>query len=398
MPRAVSTALSPASSNALVSRLREAMGDEAVLRDAASRRYYANDLFWQPGMLPEAIVLPATPQQAAEAIGLACEAGAPVVPRGGAMSYTKGCLPAVRGAIVVDATGLTRILEINPVDAYVTVEAGCTWAALDAALDGTGWRAAFWGPLSGRLATIGGALSQDGAFYGSAMFGGAGDNVIGLSVVLADGSLVRTGSAARRNTAPFTRDGGPDMTGVFVGDNGALGFKVAATLRLTPRPFAVGCLSFGFTSLADMARAQVEMAALQGISEIFGIDRAKVELSASFGQPPEGGAGGRSPLLDHAFTLHLAVEADAPSSLERATNRGARHRSAARRGDRRQRAQRLARASALCASSSVARESGGSRSTASSRSRPPSRSARRAKRSSPPTPMSCANTASATPS
>ena len=95
--------------------MRQTLGDDAVLVDAASRRYYANDIFWQPGILPEAIVLPSTQEHAAEAIKLACDAGLAVVPRGGGMSYSMGYLPATSGAIVVDATRLTRVAD-NRID------------------------------------------------------------------------------------------------------------------------------------------------------------------------------------------------------------------------------------------------------------------------------------------
>ena len=323
----MSTRTSSVSRDCVISLLRHALGDEAVLVDDASRQYYANDIFWQPGVLPEAIVLPSTPQQAADPIRIACGADRPVVPRGGGMSYLKGYLPATCGAIVVDATRLARVVEVNVHDRYITVEAGCTWADVNAALDGTGWRTAFWGTLSGRKSTIGGALAQNGAFYGSAAHGAAGENVIGLRVVLPDGRLVTTGSAGRPNTKPFTRDGGPDMTGLFVGDNGTLGFKVAATLRLAPRRQHVGCLSFGFSSLASMARAQIEMSPLEEISEVFGIDRAKVELSASFGDPESrrsqrGAAAGGAPdghdLRAHPFTLHLNLEGRSEPALDAA--------------------------------------------------------------------------------
>ena len=100
----------------------------------------------------------------------------------------------------------------------------------------TGMRTGYWGPLSGVNATIGGALSQNSAFFGSALHGTVADSVLGVTVVLANGEIVTTGSGARNGAAPFTRHGGPDLTGIFLGDNGAFGVKVAATLRLLPRP------------------------------------------------------------------------------------------------------------------------------------------------------------------
>src|SRR5579875_1013334 len=116
--------------------LRREIGEDAVLADAASRDYYANDVFWQPGIRPAAIALPADAAQAATCVRLATEAGFAIVPRGGGMSYSKGYLPSREKAVVVDARRMNRVVEVNADDRYVTVEAGCSWAALNAALEG----------------------------------------------------------------------------------------------------------------------------------------------------------------------------------------------------------------------------------------------------------------------
>lgn len=322
--------------------LRAALGDDAVLSDAASLAYYANDVFWQPGIAPSAIVLPSTPEQAALAVKLATAEGCAVVPRGGGMSYTKGYLPSRTGAVVIDSRRLNRVIEVNAPDMYITAEAGCTWAAVNAALEGTGLRTPYWGPLSGVNATVGGALSQNSAFFGSTLNGTVAESVLGLTVVLADGSVAVTGSGGRPGTKPFTREGGPDLTGLFLGDNGAFGFKLAATIKLIPQPAAVGFQSFGFASIQAMAAAQVEMARARLISEGFGIDRTKAEHSASVNRISEGlqilgnvASAGRSLLSGvkdalsvavagtgflkaHAFTLHLVVERNDDAELARA--------------------------------------------------------------------------------
>ena len=97
-----------------------------------------------------------------------------------------------------------------------------------------------------------------------------------------------TGSGGRRGAKPFTRYGGPDLTGLFLGDNGAFGVKVAATLQLWPRPTEAGFLSFGFPTMAAMAAAQVEMARTRLVAEGFGIDRTKAEHSASVNRISDG--------------------------------------------------------------------------------------------------------------
>ncbi len=316
----------------LAHQLEQALGPDQVLADEASRTFYANDVFWQPGILPAAIVRPRSVEEVQRAVRLATASGHAVVPRGGGMSYTKGYLPPHDRCVVVDTRRLDRVTEVRTDDLYVTAEAGCTWASVNASLEGSGLRTGYWGPLSGLNATVGGALSQNSAFFGSGLNGTVADSVLGVSVVLADGQLVTTGSGGRREAQPFTRYGGPDLTGMFLGDNGAFGIKVGATLRLHRRPAESGHLSFGFDSLDKMAAAQVEMARLEVIAESFGIDRAKADHSASVNKLMDGAkalmdvakagkstlagikdalgvaAAGTAFLKAHAYTLHLVTE------------------------------------------------------------------------------------------
>ncbi len=324
----------------LVAQLEQALGADHVLADDASRAFYANDVFWQPGILPAAIVRPATVDQVQQAVRLATAAGHAVVPRGGGMSYTKGYLPPHDRSVVVDTRGLNRVTAVRPDDMYVTAEAGCSWASVNEAVEGSGLRTGYWGPLSGLNATVGGALSQNSAFFGSGLNGTVADSVLGVSVVLADGRLVTTGSGGRRDAQPFTRYGGPDLTGMFLGDNGAFGIKVGATLRLHRRPAEAGFLSFGFTGLDRMAAAQVEMARLEVIAESFGIDRAKADHSASVNKLMDGAkalvdvaragkstlagikdalgvaAAGTAFLKAHAYTLHIVTEGHTQAELD----------------------------------------------------------------------------------
>jgi len=321
--------------------LQRALGDRLV-SDTATREYYANDVFWQPGIPPLAVVLPESVEEAAQAVRLATDAGLSIVPRGGGMSYSKGYLPDRADSVVVDTRKLNRVVEVNTDDRYITVEAGCTWEKLNAALEGTGLRTGYWGPLSGINATVGGALSQNSAFFGSALNGVVADSVIGVTVILADGRVVTTGSGGRIGAKPFTRYGGPDLTGMFLGDNGAFGLKVAATLKLWPRPQETGFLSFGFPTMNAMAAAQVEMARTRLVAEGFGIDRSKAEHSASVNRISDGlktlgnvaasgktlvkgikdavgvAVAGTGFLKAHNFTLHIVSEAHSRAELEAA--------------------------------------------------------------------------------
>jgi D-lactate dehydrogenase (cytochrome) len=319
--------------------LRDAAGSAQVLADNASRAYYANDIFWQPGVTPLAIVLPETRAQAVAAVKAAAAQGIAIVPRGGGMSYTKGYLPDNGSSIVIDTRKLNRVLEVNVADRYITVEAGCTWAQVHEALLPSGMNTGYWGPLSGINATVGGALSQNSAFFGSTLHGTVAEHVLGVTVLLASGTVVTTASGGRVGTKPFTRYAGPDMTGLFLGDTGAFGLKLAATLRLEPAPQHLDYLGFGFEDMRAMALAQVEMSAVRAISEGFGIDRAKALNSASVNKLSDGvkilGSIARSSkgllqgikdavgvattgagyLADHACSLHLVVEGSSADAL-----------------------------------------------------------------------------------
>ena len=322
-----------------LSALRDAAGSAQVLSDGASREYYANDIFWQPGIAPLGVVLPETQAQAVAAVKAAAAHGIAIVPRGGGMSYTKGYLPESTQTIVIDTRKLNKVIEVNVPDRYITVEAGCTWAQVHEALKGSGMKTDYWGPLSGINATVGGALSQNSAFFGSTLHGTVAASVLGVTVLLAGGDVVTTGSGGRKGTKPFSRYAGPDMTGLFLGDTGAFGLKLGATLALAPAPQHLDYLGFGFKDMKSMALAQAEMSAVQAISEGFGIDRAKALNSASVNKLSDGvkilGSVARSSkgllqgikdavnvattganyLADHECSLHLVVEGKTAEAL-----------------------------------------------------------------------------------
>ncbi len=322
-----------------LSAVRDAVGQAQVLSDRATCEYYANDVFWQPGVIPMAVVLPQSRDQAVAAVKAAATHGIDIVPRGGGMSYSKGYLPDSSNSVVIDTRKLNSVLEVNVVDRYVTVESGCTWAQVHEALQPTGMSTGYWGPLSGINATVGGALSQNSAFFGSTLHGTVAAHVLGVTVLLSSGSVVTTGSGGRLGTKPFTRYAGPDMTGLFLGDTGAFGLKLSATLALEPAAQHLDYLGFGFEDMRSMALAQVDMSAVRAISEGFGIDRAKALNSASVNKLADGvkilgsvarsskgllqgikdavgvATTGASYLADHECSLHLVVEGSSVTEL-----------------------------------------------------------------------------------
>lgn len=255
----------------LVTQLRAIIGEQNVVTDPEQCQLYTTDVASE-GETALAVVQPGNTEQLCAVVKAAQNAGVCMVPRGGGMSYTSGYLPVNENSILIDTQHMNRVIEINTEDMYVTVEAGCTWAKLFEALKDTPWRTPFWGTLSGRYATVGGGLSQNCIFWGATQFGSAAESVVSMSVVLADGSLLNTGSAAHVNGNPWYRHFGPDLTGLFIGDCGAMGFKATLTLKLIPQtPYRQG-LSFAAENADDLLNFTSEVARQQLAAEAFGFD------------------------------------------------------------------------------------------------------------------------------
>ncbi|MBT4490183.1 MAG: FAD-binding oxidoreductase, partial [Rhodospirillaceae bacterium] len=214
---------------------------------------------------------PASTENLAKAVSIAAQLGYALVPRGSGHSYSGGTVPTNRRSVVVDTAAMDRVLEIDTVNRFVRVQAGCTWATLLDALAPHGLRTPFFGPLSGFRSTIGGALSQRATFFGSAMHGFSDNSVIGQKIVLADGRILDTGRG--HDGQPHPQPGGPDLGALFLGDCGAFGIKAEAILRVIEQPGAVVFASFAYPDMAAMLAAQVAIAGGDGIAECFGFDR-----------------------------------------------------------------------------------------------------------------------------
>jgi FAD/FMN-containing dehydrogenase len=263
-----------------IAELAASLGAEHVTTDADDLRFFSQDVFGE-GALPQAAVAPPTVDALAATVGRLTAQGVAIVPRGGGLSYTDGYLVRETGAAgfaLIDLRRLDRLVELNLADRYITVECGMTWAALDAHLAPHGVRTPYWGPLSGLQSTVGGALSQGSVFLGSGQHGAVGDAVLSLEVVLANGRLIRTGSAAAAGTAPFLRWFGPDATGCFVGDAGALGVKARATLRLIPRPREIAFASCEYAGPLPMFAAMAEVSRAGLAAECFAFDPVLTEM------------------------------------------------------------------------------------------------------------------------
>lgn len=260
-------------SGSLSAVLSQILGTDGYTDDTAARNLMSQDI-WSAGVTADFVASPSSIEQLRDTVAACHRHGIALNPRGGGMSYTNSFTPDRAGIGILDLSRLNRIREINRLDMYVTAEAGVTWKQLYDALKPLGLRTPFWGPLSGLNSTIGGGLSQNNAFFGAGTHGTTSESVTGLTVILADGTPVRTGTAATKIGKPFWRHYGPDLTGMFCGDSGALGFKAEITFRLIPWPEHEAWASFEFSARDACAQAMAAVAR-EGIAcEVFGFDPA----------------------------------------------------------------------------------------------------------------------------
>ena len=251
--------------------LAERIGEDRVLVDEASRGLYGEDVSGAAGPV-DAVVRPAGVQHLVETVLFAREHDFVLVPRGGGLSYSAGYVGDRERTLCLDMAAMSGIVEINTADMYVTVQAGCTWKALHEALEPHSVRTPFWGTLSGIGATVGGSLSQNALFWGSGRHGCAADSVVGFEIVLADARVLRTGAAARAGAVPFFRHYGPDLTGLFTCDNGALGIKATVTLKLLPVAEARAAVSIVAPDHASLFAAMSGVSRQRLAESCFGFD------------------------------------------------------------------------------------------------------------------------------
>ena len=304
-------------------RLEDRFPAGALIIDAVECAFYAEDVF-TAGPAPFGVFRPANIDELSAGLKVAADEGLSIVPRGGGMSYTSGYVAPEAGALIVDTGRMCRILDIDTTDMTVTVEAGVRWSALYDALKPLGLQTPLWGTLSGIKASVGGGMSQNGLFWGAAR-GTIAATALSFDVVLADGSVVRTGNG-------FLRPYGPDVTGLFASDAGAFGVKAHITLPLMRSAEAFAYGSFAFDAPAHYCGAMSEIGRSGLASESFGFDpflQAQRMKRDSIGadakqlvgmMTSQGGfwkglkegakvvAAGRSFLDDAKFSIHLIAE------------------------------------------------------------------------------------------
>ncbi|MFM7569081.1 MAG: FAD-binding oxidoreductase, partial [Betaproteobacteria bacterium] len=246
-PYAVAQALRRPLPDSLASALRAHFGERFSTARAVCE-HHGRDESPFPMTPPDAVVYAESTDDVAAAVALCRAHKVPVIPYG-AGSSLEGHLLAVQGGVSIDVSRMNAVVSINAEDLTATVQAGVTRKQLNEAIRSEGL---FFPIDPGADASLGGMSATRASGTNAVRYGTMRENVLGLTVVSADGKVLRTGSRAKKSSAGY------DLTRLFVGSEGTLGVITEVTVKLYPVPEAMSAAVVNFPSLEAAVRTVIQ--------------------------------------------------------------------------------------------------------------------------------------------
>ncbi|MEM3334818.1 MAG: FAD-binding oxidoreductase, partial [Thermoplasmata archaeon] len=223
------------------------VGKENVLTSKEDLLPYTKDASFFTGKLPNAVILPGTSEEVASIMKICNRDSIPVTVRGGGSSLTGSSIPIEEG-IVISMARFDRIIETSIEDRYVVAEAGVKLDNLNLYLSKFKH---FYppDPASSIAATVGGSISTNAGGLRAAMYGATKEWVLGLEVVLPDGTIIQTGGKVLKRSIGY------DLTALMIGSEGTLGIITKAILKIAPIPEKYGRIMVYYKSIEEAGKA-----------------------------------------------------------------------------------------------------------------------------------------------
>lgn len=232
----------------VIEKLKKIVPSENVLTELEERYVYALDATNKQNVdnLPEVVVFVETIEQVRQVLKLAYDNEIPVIPRGAGTNLVGACI-VKKGGIVLNFSKMNKILEINKENLTARVQPGVVVGKLQEEVEKFGL---FYPPDPSNLAvsTVGGSIALSSGGSKTFKYGGTKDYVIDLTVVLANGQILKTGSNTAKNSTGY------HLSQLFIGSEGTLGIVVEALLKLIPKPEGSRILLAYFDNISDAAR------------------------------------------------------------------------------------------------------------------------------------------------